>query len=185
MTITRAVVGAMALALCASVVEAQRPNRSMPGRGGQQPGRPDGRREDLEDEVRRNFARAVRERVGLTDDQMLKLGPITRKFEDQRRQVQRDERDARTKLMGLVMINAEADSVRIRQHISEMNEVRRRRMQIDEAEQKDLAGIMTPLQLAKFLALQENVRRRLEQARPFPGGPPNGPPPGGAAPRNP
>jgi Spy/CpxP family protein refolding chaperone len=177
MTFARALACAITLAVSASVVDAQaRPNRQMPGRGGQ-PGRPDARR-DLEDEVRRNFARAVRERVGLSDDQMVKLGPITRKFEDQRRQVQGDERDARMKLMGLVMVNAEGDSVRIKQHIAELYEVRRRRMQIDEAEQKDLAAIMTPLQLAKFLALQENVRRRLEQARPFPGGPPDGMPPG-------
>jgi Spy/CpxP family protein refolding chaperone len=179
MTFARAAVGAIVLAVCASAAEAQRPNRAMPGRGGQQPGRPDARREDLEDEVRRNFARAVRERVGLSDDQMLKLGPITRKFEDQRRQTQRDERDARTKLQGLVMVGAEGDSVRIREFISQLTEVRRRRLQIDEAEQKELAGMMTPLQLAKFLGIQEQVRRRLEAARPFPGGPPDGTPPGG------
>lgn len=179
MTFVRAVVCAVALAVSASVAEAQaRPNRQMPGRGAQQ-GRPDARR-DLEDEVRRNFARAVRERVGLSDEQMVKLGPITRKFEDQRRQVQADERDARTKLMGLVMVNAESDSVRIKQHIAALNDVRRRRLQIDEAELKELATIMTPLQLAKFLALQENVRRRLEQARPFPGGPADGTDPVGA-----
>ncbi len=127
--------------------------------------------------MRRAFARAVRERVGLSDEQMVKLGPITRKFEDQRRQVQADERDARTKLMGLVMVGAESDSVRIRQFIGQLADVRRRRLQIDEAEQKDLTAIMTPLQLAKFLGLQEQVRRRLEQARPEPGGPPDGMPP--------
>lgn len=175
MTVARVIVGAVALVVCAATADAQgRPNRQIPQGRGSQPGRPDARRADLEDEVRRNFARAVRERVGLTDDQMLKLGPITRKFEDQRRQIQVDERDARTKLMGLVMVGAESDSVRIRQFIGQLSEVRRRRLQTDEAEQKELAGIMTPLQLAKFLALQENVRRRLEQARPFPGGPPDG-----------
>jgi hypothetical protein len=138
----------------------------------------DPRRADLEDEVRRNFARVVRERVGLSDDQMLKLGPITRKFEQQRRETQVDERDARTKLQGLVMVNAEGDSVRIKQHLGQLNDLRRRRFQIDEAEQKELAGIMTPLQLAKFMAIQEQIRRRLEAARPFPGAPPDGPGPG-------
>lgn len=164
---------------------AQRPNRPMGGRGGQ-PGMQDPRRAELEDDVRRGFARAVRERVGLSEEQMLRLGPVTRKFEEQRRQAQMDERDARTKLQGLVMVGAESDSVRIRQFIGQMNEVRRRRLQIDEAEQKELAAIMTPLQLAKFLGIQEQVRRRLEQMRPFPGGsPPDGMPPGRAGQRPP
>jgi hypothetical protein len=158
----------------------QRPNRGggMGGRG--QGGVPDQQRSDLEDEVRRMFARAVRERVGLSDDQMVKLGPITRKFEEQRRETQRDERDVRTKLQGLVMVNSESDSVRIRQMIAQMSDLRRRRFQIDEAEQKDLAGIMTPLQLAKFMAIQEQVRRRLEQMRP--GGPGPGNPMDGSMP---
>lgn len=142
---------------------------------------PNQQRSDLEDLVRRGFARAVRERVGLSDDQMAKLGPITRKFEEQRRQTQADEREARMKLQGLVMVGADGDSIRIKQFIAQLNEAHRRRFQIDEAEQKELAGIMTPLQLAKFLGMQEQVRRRLEQMRPFPGGPPDGTDPVGAA----
>ena len=168
-------IGLLTLAVTA---DAQRPNRPM-GRGGQGPGQ---RRNDLEDEVRRGFAKAVRERVGLNDEQMQKLGPITRKFEVQRRETHADERDARTKLQGLVMVGAEGDSVRIRQALSQLMDVHKKRLAIDEAEQKELATIMSPLQLAKFLALQEQIRRRLEMARPFPGGPPDGrgaPPPDG------
>lgn len=140
-----------------------------------QGGAQDPRRAQLEDEVRRGFARAVRDRVGLSDDQMAKLGPITRKYEGQRRQAQMDERDARMKLQALVLVGSDADSVRIKGFITQLNDVRRRRVQMDEAEQKELATIMTPLQQAKFLGIQEQVRRRLEQMRPFQGGlPPAG-----------
>jgi len=183
-TIRVAFAFALSLSVAASA-SAQRPNRQMAGRG--QGGRPgDARRNELEDEVRRGFARAVRERVGLNNDQMQKLGPMTRKFEDQRRQTQMDEREARTKLQALVLVGSDADSVRIKGFIAQLNDVRRRRAQIDEAEQKDLATIMTPLQQAKFLGIQEQVRRRLEQMRPMPGGPPpDGMPPGDAPPPEP
>jgi hypothetical protein len=173
---------ALALGAAASA-DAQRPGRPGPGRG--QQGRPDQRRNELEDEVRRNFARAVRERVGLNDEQMQKLGPLTRKFEDQRRQIQVDERDARTKLQALVLIGSDSDSARIRGFLAQLSDMRRRRMQVDDAEQKELAAIMTPLQLAKFLGFQEQVRRRLEQARPFPGGPPDDMPGSGRRPGGP
>jgi hypothetical protein len=155
--------------MIAAASGAQRPT----GRGmNPRQGAPDQRRE-LEDEVRRNFARAVRERVGLNDEQMAKLGPLTRKYEDQRRATQVDERDARSKLQALVLVGTDADSTRIKGFVAQLMEVRRRRLTIDEAEQKELATIMSPMQQAKFLGLQEQVRRRLEQARPFPGGPPD------------
>jgi hypothetical protein len=163
-----AVLGLLVVGVAAG---AQRPTRPMSQRG--QAGAPDQRRE-LEDEVRRGFARAVRERVGLTDDQMAKLGPTTRKYEEQRRQTQMDERDARQKLQAIVLVGTDADSSRIKGFIAQLMDVRRRRLQIDEAEQKELATIMTPMQQAKFLGLREQVQRRLEQARPFPGGPPEG-----------
>ena len=162
---------AVLLAMSATTAAAQRPGRPMNrGQGGMQ----DPRRAELEDEVRRGFARAVRERVGLNDDQMSKLGSATRKYENQRRQTQMDERDARMKLQALVLVGSDADSTRIKQFISQLIDVRKRRLQIDEAEQKELASIMSPMQLARFLGLQEQVRRRLEQMRPFTGGSPDG-----------
>lgn len=171
----------VALSLSAgTALIAQRPGRPMGGRG--QGAAQDPRRAELEDEVRRGFARAVRERVGLTDQQMLKLGPLTRRYEEQRRQAQMDERDARMKLQALVLVGSDADSVRLKQFMAQLNDVRKRRVQIDEAEQKDLATIMSPLQMAKFLGIQEQVRRRLEQMRPFPGGQPGEMPPGAQRP---
>jgi hypothetical protein len=48
-------------------------------------------------------------------------------------------------------------------------ELERRRIDLLEAEQKDLATFLTPLQRAKYQALQENVRARLEDSmRPAP-----------------
>jgi len=172
MTRMRALVAGLLVLGIAGSALAQRPGRGMgnrPPQGGMQ----DPRRAQLEDEVRREFARAVRQRVGLSDEQMQKLGPLTRRYEEQRRETQMDERDARVKLQATVIIGSDADSAKINQYVQQLLDVQKRRVAIAEAEQKELATVMTPLQRAKYLGLQEQVRRRLEQMRPFPGGPPD------------
>jgi len=44
-------------------------------------------------------------------------------------------------------------------------EIQKRLLQLMESEQRELATIMTPVQRAKFTALQEQIRRRVEQMR--------------------
>ena len=48
-------------------------------------------RGELEAELRRGFARAVRQRVGLNEDQMRRLAPITQKYANERARIQLDE----------------------------------------------------------------------------------------------
>lgn len=118
----------------------------------------------LEGDIRRGFARAVRQRVGLSDEQMRRLGPVTQRHEQQRRQLQQDERRTRTALQQAIR-DSSADSAAISGHLQALVSVQQRRVQLLEAEQRDLAAIMTPLQRAKYMAVQEQVRRRLEQMR--------------------
>lgn len=152
---------------------AQRPNRQMGGRQTPPPGRQDPRRAQLEGDIRRGFARAVRERVGLTDEQMQKLGPMTQRYEDQRRVLFAEERLARVSLQTMLRDEATADATKVTELLDKLSiELPRRRLQLMEAEQRDLATIMNPVQRAKFLGLQEQIRRRLEEMRPM--GPPDG-----------
>jgi hypothetical protein len=162
---------ALLLGGTASLLLAQRPNRQM----GRNPGRPD-QRAQLEGDVRREFARIVRERVGLSDAQMQKLGPLTQKFEDQRRQTQVDERNARIRLQAALLDDVPGDSAKVNALVGQLLDVQKRRLAIAEAEQKELGTIMTAHQRARFLGVQEQVRRRMEQMRP---GPDDGGAPGG------
>jgi hypothetical protein len=122
-------------------------------------------RERLEGEVRRAFARAVRTRVGLSDDQIGRLVPITQRHEQARRQLQREERDARMSLRAALRNEQTADAGRVDQLLQRMLDVQKRRVQLLETEQRDLATVMTPVQRAKFMALQEQLRGRMEQMR--------------------
>lgn len=128
----------------------------------------------LEGEIRRGFARAVRERVGLSEDQMRRLAPVSRKHEETRRELQLEERRVRVALQG-ELLSASPDTTAVARHLGALREVYRRRVQLMDTEQRELGAIMNPVQLARFLALQEQVRRRMEQMR-------QGPPAGAAGP---
>jgi len=119
----------------------------------------------LEGQLRRGFAQLVRNRVGLSDDQMMRLRPMAQRFEQQRRQLQMEERDTRVSLRTSLQAGQSADARQVDQLLQHMIDIQKRRVAILEAEQRDLATIMTPIQRARYMALQEQIRRRLEQMR--------------------
>ncbi|MGH7637415.1 MAG: hypothetical protein ACREOK_07160 [Gemmatimonadaceae bacterium] len=129
-----------------------------------QPGAAD-QRAQLEARFRQQFARVVRQRVGLSDEQMTRLGPINERFAAQRRQLQMQERSARTSLQRVLRNPALADSAEVSRLLQHLVDAQKRRVQLLEAEQRELAAIMTPLQRARYMALQEQVRRQVEQRR--------------------
>jgi Spy/CpxP family protein refolding chaperone len=133
---------------------------------------PPPQRTRLEGEIRRSFARAVRERVGLSEDQMQRLAPLTQKHERQRRLLQQEERNARVALQTQLRSDT-PDTAAVAKLLETLLDVQRRRFQMIETEHRELATVMTPVQRARYLGLQEQVRRRLEQMR-------QGLPPGGA-----
>ena len=119
----------------------------------------------LEGELRQRFARLVRERVGLSDEQMRRLAPFAQSYEQQRRRLQLDERNARTALRQTMRDYQAADSTKVDRLLRSLVEIQKRRAQLLESEQRDLATVMTPPQRARYMALQEQIRRRMEQMR--------------------
>jgi hypothetical protein len=140
----------LALVVMPGAVQAQRPEPPERAR--------------LEGEIRRGFARAVRERVGLSDEQMRRLAPLTQRHEQQRRALQLEERRARMALQA-ELLGASPDTTAVARLLDTLLDVQRRRLQMIEAEHRDLATVMTAVQRARYLALQEQVRRRVEQLR--------------------
>jgi Spy/CpxP family protein refolding chaperone len=138
-----------------------------PAAGAQQPGpRAGERRAQLEARVREQFARVVKERLDLTDEQLRKLAQTTQRFEQRRRLLLEQERDARMGLrQELMAADDKANQDRVARLLEELVSVQRQRLQIFEEEQRELATFLTPVQRAKFAALQEGLRKRVEQAR--------------------
>ena len=100
------------------------------------------------------------------------LGPINERHSQQRRELQLQERNARVALQRVLRGRDTADSVEVARQLQMLVDVHQRRAALLAAEQRDLAAIMTPIQRARYMALQEQVRRQLEQRRDRRGGPP-------------
>ena len=122
-----------------------------------------GNRAQLERRFRQMLYQVTRRRVGLTDAQMNRLMPINQRFETERRGIQRQERETRLALRDAMRDSTQADQARITSYLDKLVELQRQRVELVAREQRDLAEFMTPLQRARYTALQEQVRRRIEQ----------------------
>lgn len=164
----------------ASGAEGQRTDSSPPrpgGRGGLR-GQPPAERQMLQRQVRQAFAKAVRRQLNLTDDQMRKLQSVDLKYERQRFALLRDERQARVALKGAMDDSTSVDQAKVEAYLSQLVKAPRVRADLLEAEQKELADFLNPLQRAKYLAMKERLNRRMQElAQPEGGRGQLGPPP--------
>lgn len=164
--------GLAAVLVCAGSAAAQgrpvRPPRGAEGRldvqqrGGQMPR---AQRQEFMRRIRQAMARAVREKVGLDDAQMRRLVPVNQKYAQQRRDLAQRERDVRVALRRAMMDTSSLDQAKIAEYQNQLLDLQRQRIDIVAAEQKDLLSFMTPLQVARYRALQEQVRRRVDEMR--------------------
>lgn len=144
----------------------ERPPIQRPVRQGEAP-RPDvqtqARRQVLEQQIRRGFWRVAKQRIGFTDEQMLRLERTTQRFEERRRSLGQQERAQRIALRTEMVADSSADQSSIAAALEQLHQLQRQRLELQSEEQKELGTFMTPLQRAKYFALQEQVRRRLQE----------------------
>lgn len=197
---------AAAAAFVPAIAEAQVQQRQRPigGRRGNQQLPPDSmmrrNRAALEGEVGQRMWMRMQNVLGLNDAQMAKVRDINQRFAQRNQLLFQQERDIR------MSINDEriaADSTRQSQMadlLARMLKAQRQRIDLMEEEQKELATVLTPLQRANYMGIQEQMRRNIEMLRQQggpggagnpggrpgrmgpPGGQPQGPPPDGMGP---
>lgn len=135
---------------------------------GQAPG-PRGRADTsgipLEARVRQRLATVVQARLALTDVQMKQLAAVNSTFEPRRRDLLARERAARVTLRAELGRGSAADQQRVSTALDEVFRVQRERLDVAEQEQRELAKFMQPSQRAGYAALQEHLRRRIEEMR--------------------
>ena len=137
----------------------------------------------LEKQLRERAAVITRQRLGLNDAQMQQLERVNARFAPQLSAVATQERQARRQLRQELMPGAQAEQSRVSELIETSLRLQKERIALIEAEQKELAVFLTPVQRARYLALQAQFRHRAEQlSRENSGARPRGgrrrPPPG-------
>ena len=124
---------------------------------------PQGDRSALEQQFRERTAKLVQQRLGLNDAQLAKLEQSNARFAPQLRQLATQERDTRFQLRQEMMAGNSANQQHVSDLIDAAIRLQRQRLGIVEAEQKELAGFLTPVQRARYIALQAQFGKRAQE----------------------
>lgn len=123
------------------------------------------RRAMLERQVRQRIAVMVKERLQLSDAQAQQLQETEGRFELRRRDLMQREQGLRRDLRQQLSPGMAADQQRVASLLDQIMAVHRDRVTMTEQEQRDLARFLTPVQRAKYLGLQGELRDRIEGMR--------------------
>lgn len=123
------------------------------------------RREALERQLRARTGEMVKRRLDLTDTQMSRLQATNRHFEQQRMALFTRERETRRALRQEMMSEDRANQPRVAELLDETLQLERQRLDLLQDEQRELAKFLSPVQRAKLLGIQTELRRRTQDMR--------------------
>lgn len=164
----------LALGLVAGTAVAQNPPAAQPKAAQPQPqaqagvraqARAPQDRAQLEQQIRNRIATQLKNQLKLTEDQFTKLQATNKRFEEKRRLLVEQERDARMSMRDLILAGDTTNQAKVSGALDKMMQIQRQRFELVEQEQKELAGYLTPMQRARYLGMQEQMRRRMDEFR--------------------
>ena len=127
-----------------------------------QPARAIAQRPVLEQQLRQRMAAVTRQRLGLNDSQMSQLEQSNARFAPQLTQLIANERETRRQLR-MELTSPTPNQQHVSTLIDQTINLQKQRVALVEAEQRDLARFMTPVQRAQYVALQTEFRRRAQE----------------------
>jgi len=131
-------------------------------------GQPGARRDRamLEQRFRERYEQVVRERLSLTDAQFTQLTEVNKRLDGKRRELFAEERTVRREMrQALQATDDQANEARVAELMDRAIRVQRSRLDLLETEQRELSAFLTPTQRAKYMGMQEQLRRRADDMR--------------------
>ena len=141
------------------------PVRGEIGRDGAPSQRAQARRAQMELRLQERINDIVRTRLALSDEQFTQLRTVSDRVENKRRMLRREEIATRGALRRELLTGAGASESRIAELLELMPKLERRRIDMMEQEQRELARFLAPSQRARYFALQDELRRNLQEAQ--------------------
>lgn len=108
--------------------------------------------------------RLLRERVGLTDEQIGRVETITREHGAERRRIRGQMREARRDLRRLFREDSD-DQEAWREALDAMENARRAQQELREAQYEELGSFLSPKQQATLLRTLHEVKREIGKRR--------------------
>ena len=119
-------------------------------------------RQRLEGSLREALASAVKQRLNLSDQQASRLMDVNRKFGEDRIKIARDEIRIRRELRQSISGGDSTRSPATARLLDELLDAQRQRLESQQKEQNALSEFLTPEQRARYLAMMEQLRRRIQ-----------------------
>jgi hypothetical protein len=104
----------------------------------------------------------VRVRVAPTDEQFAKMREVATRHERERREIRMNDGKARVELRSLLAAPT-MNEQRIAEMLDQISRMERQRLDLMEREQKELGKVLSPSQRARYLALQDELRRNMQE----------------------
>lgn len=124
-----------------------------------------GRRQQLEQRFRVRVGQLMRQRLQLDDAQVIRLEAVNRQFEQQRVSLTVRERALRRELRQQLTPGGSANEARVAELLDQTISLQRQRLDIVDAEQRELAKFLKPIQRARYFGLQNELRKRMQDLR--------------------
>lgn len=145
---------------------------SVEGQRGPMGGRAQGaERARLEERVRAQMGRLVRQRLGLDAQEATRLGEIMQEFDVERRELFQLEQATRRRVEAH-RLERNADEDEARELMLRMTELRVREVELARAEQEALLEVLTPSQVLELQGIREQIGQRIRILRSGRAGPP-------------
>lgn len=119
-------------------------------------------REALEKRFKERIDAIVKERLRLTDEQHVKLREVASRTEESRRVLRREEFVLRLALRDEMKLGEKANEAKVGDLLDQMPRIERRKLDLMESEQRDLAKFLSPSQRARYFGLQDELRRGMQ-----------------------
>jgi protein CpxP len=116
----------------------------------------------LEQQFHERLAKLAQTRIGLTDAQMAQLEQSTGRYAPQLTQLAGQERETRRQLR-VELTSPQPNQQRVSDLLDASLRLQQQRLNLVQSQQKDLARFMTPVQRARYIALQQQFRRRTQE----------------------
>ena len=123
------------------------------------------RRAELERAFRQRTGEIVKRQLRLDDNQMSRLQTTNQDFDRQRMALVADERQTRHALRAELLAGDAANQQKVGDLLDQMLRFQRRRIDLQENEQRELGKFLTPVQRAKYFGLQAQLRKRMMELR--------------------
>ncbi|MBL0172463.1 MAG: hypothetical protein IPP90_17470 [Gemmatimonadaceae bacterium] len=142
-----------------------RPRGGMPRAGmrGNDPRLSDEQRQQVERRLQARIDQVVRQRLALTDEQFARMREVASRIEDDRRALRTDEMSTRFAMRQELLAGDRANEKRVAELLDDMTRLERRRIELQEREQRDLAKFLSATQRARYIGLQDELRRSMQE----------------------